>query len=133
MAYAQPSDVRARWIAPQSVGQWSDETMTRLIAEAEDTVDSRFPELREKLANGEIPEIRVNKVVVRMVIRALRNPSGMRTIQESAGPFSGSATFGGDEPGELYLSAQDIEELAGRPTVARVSSIRVLPVRPWSV
>lgn len=130
MAYAAPQDVRERWIAPQSIGAFSDATIKRLIAEAEDTINAAFPDMGARLSSGQVPPMRVNKIVVRMVIRALRNPSGMRTVQESVGPFSTNGTFGGDEPGEIYLSADDRAELQGR-TATTAKTIRVIPARGW--
>lgn len=132
MGYAEPQDVRDRWIAPQSIGAFSDATIRRLILEAEDSVNAAFPDMEERVDAGTVPAIRVNRVVVRMVIRALRNPSGMRTQQETVGPFSGSVTFGGDEPGEIYLSAEDRAALA--PNVSGVArTIRVGISGVWSV
>lgn len=111
MAWATPHDVRDRWLGPGSIPA-SDEQLATLIGDAEDTIWRAFPDIQQRIDNNDLPLPRVVKVVCRMVIRHIRNPEGVRSTQQGAGPFQVSRTFGGDEPGALYLSDQDMAELA---------------------
>lgn len=111
MTWTDYDDVASRWIGggfPTDEGQ-----VTTLIEDAEDTVLRAFPTIQTRIDDGTLPEARVRKVVARMVMRHLRNPTGMRSTQQGAGPFQQTTTFGGDEPGTLYLTDADRSELAG--------------------
>ena len=52
-------------------------------------------------------------VVVAMVTRVFRNPEGIRQRNETTGPFTNSATFGGDVPGGLALTSDELAKLQG--------------------
>lgn len=86
---------------------FSDQQVTRLIERAERLVVREFPTVEKRVTDGELSADTVADIVSAMVIRVLRNPDGIRTIQDSTGPFSGSTTFAGDNPGQLYLSDED--------------------------
>ena len=58
-------------------------------------------------------------VQVDLVLSKVGNPGGIRTIQESNGPTSGSVTYGGDTPGEMALTAAQIKALGGGAIVRR--------------
>lgn len=107
---ADVEDVRSR--AAGSDLDFEDVAITVFIEDAEDLALQEFPDLRERVASGVTPLPRVRRVVAGMVVRKLRNPEGIRTIQDSTGPFSGSTTFAGDNPGEIYLSDDDRKALA---------------------
>jgi hypothetical protein len=59
------------------------------------------------LVDGEAPK----DVQIDLVLGKLGNPGGIRTVQESNGPSSGSVTYGGDSPGQLTLTAHHREML----------------------
>ena len=111
MSWATPQDVRDRWLGPTSIPA-TDEQISTLIGDAEDTILRVFPDIQDRIDGGELPLSRVVKVVCRMVIRHLRNPEGIRSQQEGAGPFQVSRTWGGSEPGALWLTDEDMAELA---------------------
>lgn len=123
--WATPTDVRDRWLGPNSLTA-TDEQLATLIGDAEDTVAREFPDVQARIDAGTLPLARVVKVVCRVVIRRLRNPEGIRQTQEGAGPYQVSRTYGGDEPGELYLTDDDRAELA--PQRRRAFSIDTAPV-----
>lgn len=104
---------------------FSDEQITRLIDDAEDVVLAAFPAIESQVPDP-IPLARVARVVSGMVIRRLRNPDGIRTLQDSTGPYSGSTTYAGDHPGEIYLSEEDKRAL----TVGTASGRRAFSVMP---
>jgi hypothetical protein len=53
----------------------------------------------------------VQDVVSNMVQRVFRNPSGTRTKSTNTGPFSESETFGGDQPGYLWITDEEMATL----------------------
>lgn len=111
LIWTEPADVRDRWL-----GQPLDKTdaqLTTLLEDAEDTILREFPDLPERVGSGagQVPELRVQKVAARMVIRLLRNPEGYRQVQEGAGPFTEGRTFAGSTPGEMYLTDEDRADL----------------------
>lgn len=57
--------------------------------------------IRDGVIDGEAPK----DVQIDLVLGKLANPGGIRTVQESNGPASGSITYGGDTPGQLTLTA----------------------------
>lgn len=122
--WATPTDVRDRWLGPKPLAA-TDEQLETLIGDAEDTILREFPDVQARIDASTLPLARVVKVVCRMVIRSVRNPEGFRQTQEGAGPYQVSRTFGGDEPGEIYLSDEDRAELA--PQRRRAFSIDTTP------
>lgn len=86
---------------------FSDQQVTRLIDRAERMILRDFPTTEKRIADGDLSVDTVSDVVSAMAIRVLRNPEGIRTIQDSSGPHSGSTTFAGDNPGQLYLTDED--------------------------
>lgn len=114
--WATPQDVRDRWLG--GTLDATDEQLTTLIGDAEDTILGEFPDLPDRIdadpsVDGAIPLLRVKKVVARVVMRHVRNPSGERSRMEVSGPFTQNVMFGGDAPGSLYLTDEDRAELAG--------------------
>lgn len=121
--WTEVADVRKRALGADA--DYGDEDIESLILDAEDIAQTAFPKLTAQVPN-EIPKLRVVRVVAGMVIRRLRNPDGIRTIQDSTGPLSGSTTFAGDAPGELRLTDQDRRDL----TVGGGAGRRAFSVRP---
>lgn len=121
-------DIQDRWVGGTIPADSTQ--VTTLIADAEDTVAQEFPDIQDRIDVNEVPVERVIKVVSRMVIRHLRNPNGHRTTSQGAGPFQQSITFGGDEPGALYLTDADRHELAGRSSLrGKAFSVDMTPQR----
>lgn len=111
MAYTVPEDVIGRWLfddAPPDA-----EVLEVHIDDAEDTIISAVPDLDERITDGRLREETLVKIVSRMVIRHLRNPEGIRQESETTGPYNATRTYGGDEPGAIYLSKRDRRELLG--------------------
>ena len=114
--WATPDDVVDSWIGddapddPLLVEKW--------IARAERLIRREFPTIAVRIASGLEPDLAdtVNDVVVAVVTRVFRNPSGHRSVsgQETTGQFSGSntITFGGDNPGALELLDSERAALA---------------------
>lgn len=126
MAWTAPQDVKDRWL----LGDFPvpDTQLVVLIADAEDTVGSEFADIQARIDAESLPVTRVQKVVARMVIRHIRNPEGIRQAADTSGPFTSSKTYGGNEPGAMYLSDEDRAELAGVKTGQRAFSIDTIPI-----
>ena len=114
--WATPDDVIDSWIGddapddPLLVEKW--------IARAERMIRREFPSIPVRIVADAEPDLAdtVNDIVVAVVTRVFRNPSGHRSIsgQETTGQFSGSntITFGGDNPGALELLDSERAALA---------------------
>ena len=111
LIWTEVDNVKSRWL--DGAVPATDAQIETLLGDAEDAILAAFPSMPERVDAEEIPLARVRKIAARMVIRVLRNPGGKRVHQETAGPFQESTTFGGNEPGEVYLSDDDRAELAG--------------------
>lgn len=111
LIWTTPADVTDRWLGSEL--DVTNDQIERLLEDAEDTVLREFPDLPERVdvIPGGVPLVRVQKVVARMVIRLLRNPEGLRQVQEGAGPYTENRTYGGAQPGELFLTDEDRAEL----------------------
>lgn len=129
-------DVLDRWVGedrPTDLG-----VVGTLVADAETVIAARFPGIADRITDGVLPVDRVKLVVSRMVTRAIRNPEGVRTRQEGTGPFSGSVTFGGDNPGDMWLTNEEADLLGPdggrRQRAFTVSTIAPTePDPPWWV
>lgn len=118
LLWTEPADVVSRWVGTDAPSV-DNPVLPTLLEDAEDTALREFPDLLERVDGdgttvpNTIPVRRVKKVLARVVIRHLRNPEGFRQTQEGAGPFQRGTTFGGEEPGSLYLTDEDRAELGG--------------------
>lgn len=110
MAWTLANEVTAAWIgndAPTStalVDTW--------IGKAERLLRAKVPTLTARLAVTPVTEPdlmgNVKDVVTSMVQRVFRNPEGVRQRQEGTGPFTGSVTYGGDQPGALWVTDAEL-------------------------
>lgn len=114
-------EVHARWLDGDIPA--SDDVLWTLIRDAEDALTVAIPGLPDRVTSGEIPAERVSRIVSRMLIRLLRNPTGVRTVQETTGQFSGTTTFAGDSLGEIQVTDADRRELLGKSVGRRAFSI----------
>lgn len=122
-------EVTDRWVQDIDIPA-SEASLLKLIADAEDTIETEIPGIGAKVAQNDLqyPKDRFYKIVARVVIRQLRNVEGLRSVQETTGAFGGSVTYGGDEPGEMYLTARDLAELRGK-TRRKAKAVTVPTVR----
>lgn len=132
MAWTLASDVVSSWIggdAPDDlalIGVW--------VSKAERLIRSEVPGIMDRIAAGNEPDLLDNArdVVIDMVTRKFRNPEGLRQVQESTGPFAGSRTYGGNEPGALYMTDDDMKKLSVITTTGqRAFTIDTFPRGGW--
>jgi hypothetical protein len=126
--WATVQDVKARWLTGEVPA--TDAQVQTLVDDAEDLVLSEFPGMETLVADGTVRQSTVVRVVSRMVLRVLRNPDGIRQIQETTGQFTGSQTYAGDNPGEVYLTDQDRRDLTGKRGARRAFTVSTIP-RGW--
>lgn len=115
MSWTTPDDVLGSWIGDDA----PDDALLvqRWIDRAERLIRREFPGIADRLDGGAEPDLAdtLVDVVVAMVTRVFRNPSGHRSVsgQETTGQFSGSntITFGGDNPGALGLLDEERDAL----------------------
>lgn len=129
MAWTTATEVTAAWIGPDAptdaalVGVW--------IEKAERLLRAKVPDLTARLDAGSTAEPdllgNVHDVVNEMVQEVFRNPEGVRQRQEGAGPFTGSVTYGGDKPGALRVTADQIERLLPTGSVSGAFTIDMIP------
>ena len=132
MSWTQPNDVTDAWIGegapgePESVQIWIDKA-ERMVRRQVPDIQSRIDaEAEEDPPSTELLDSTVD-VVVAMVTRVFRNPSGIRQENETTGPFTTSRTYGGETPGGLYLTEDELATLKGAEDSTGAFSIDLIP------
>lgn len=118
----------ASWTAPTDVtGAWIGEgvpTDTALIQtwidKAEREIRRTVPDIQTRIdaEEAETPTRTdlletAKDVTVAMVTRVFRNPEGIRQVNETTGPFTSSRMYGGDVPGGLGITDDELAKLQG--------------------
>lgn len=148
MSWTSPSDVTDAWIGDDA--PTDTDKIQNWIDRAEREIRYRVPDIQDRIdAEGdEVPprmdllEAAVD-VVVAMVTRVFRNPSGIRQANETTGPFTTSMTYGGDQPGALTMTSDELRRLQGEstggafsidmiPSSSVFSPVYVSPLDGWS-
>jgi len=147
MAWTTAAEVLDAWI-----GDDAPDDSTKVdtwIGKAERLLRSKVPTLQARLAADPVvePDLlgNVKDVVTGMVHRVFRNPEGVRQRQEGTGPFTGSVTYGGDQPGALWVTEHELALLvpAGDstgaftidmiPSTSPFSDAYVSPLNAWEL
>lgn len=118
MAWTTAQDVIDAWIgddAPDDL--WK---LQKWIDKAEREIRRRVPDLQARIdvEADLIPPVDdllldAIDVTVAMVTRVFRNPRGTRQKSVTTGPFSEQETFGGNNPGLLELTDEELSKLQG--------------------
>ena len=113
-SWTTPADVTGAWIGegvPTNTAQ-----VQTWINKAEREVKYRVPDIQARI-DAESPKTDLletaKDVVVAMVTRVFRNPEGIRQTNITTGPYTASKTYGGDQPGGLGLTDDELEKLQG--------------------
>lgn len=133
MAWVLAQDVKDSWIGE---GAPTDDALLDLwIGRAERLVRRTVPDLQARLDEEAalIPPVTdlletTKDVVVAMVIRLFRNPEGIRSTNITTGPFSENRTYGGNEPGGLYVSDDELAQLQGSLDGQRAYTVDTIPL-----
>lgn len=143
MTWTQPSDVTDAWIGEDAptdlmkVQSWigrAEREVRYRVSDIQTRIDA---EAAETPARTDLLDL-ARDVVVAMVTRVFRNPEGVRQENVTTGPFTGSRTYGGNVPGALALTDEELAKLQGASTGA--FNIDLIPstspfatgyVNPW--
>jgi hypothetical protein len=129
MAWTAAADVINAWVGSDA----PDDTakVNLWIGKAERLLRSKVPSLTARLAVLPVvePDLlgNVQDVVAEMVQEVFRNPDRVRQRQETTGPFTGSVTYGGDKPGTLHVTAEQIAILAPTGDSGGAFTIDMIP------
>ena len=125
-AWTVAQDVLDAWIGDDEPTDSS--LVTKWIGKAEREIRFRIPGIEARITAAEVDLIEnVVDVVAAMVTRVFRNPDGTRSMSTGEGPFTEQRTFGGDTPGTLTLTSDELEKLRGASLAGRASSIDMIP------
>lgn len=119
MAWTTPADVIDAWIgegAPDDAGKvqaWIDKAEREIRFRVPDVQERMDKEAAETQPRTDLLET-AKDVTVAMVTRVFRNPEGIRQVNETTGPFTSSRTYGGDVPGGLGLTDDELAKLQGQ-------------------
>lgn len=106
----------------------TDSSITYWLGRAERTIREAVPDLEVRIADARVSEGVPADVQIDLVLAKVSNPGGIRTIQESNGPTSGSVTYGGDKPGQMVLDKDQLQRLLGAPRPkGRAGGISMIP------
>jgi hypothetical protein len=118
MSWTSPTDVTGAWIGEGAPAD--QEKIQNWINKAEREIRFRVPDIQARITaemalvppSTELLDT-AKDVTVSMVTRVFRNPEGIRQTNETTGPFTASRTYGGDVPGGLGITADEIAKLEG--------------------
>lgn len=135
MAWTTAAEVVAAWIGDDAPSDSAK--VDAWIGKAERLLRTKIPGLEQRIAVLPVVELdlleNVKDVVTAMVQRVFRNPEGVRQRQETTGPFTGSVTYGGDLPGALYVTDEELASLTLSSRKRRAFTIDMIPVgSPYS-
>ena len=117
-SWTTPADVTGAWIgegAPTDTAKiqtWIDKAEREIryrVADIQSRIDT---EAAETPSRTDLLETATD-VVVAMVTRVFRNPEGIRQVNETTGPFTSSRVYGGDVPGGLGITDDELAKLLG--------------------
>lgn len=118
MSWTAPSDVTDAWIGEgvpsgtTKIQKWIDKAEREIRFRVGDVQERIDAEAAETPARTDLLET-AKDVVVSMVTRVFRNPEGIRQVNETTGPFTSSRTYGGDVPGGLGITDDELAKLQG--------------------
>lgn len=122
MSWTKSGDVTNSWIGPNKPTDLS--LVEMWIGKAEREIRRRVPDVQSRMddeaeetpARTDLLDTAVD-VTVAMVTRVFRNPEGIRQTNQTTttGPFSDtkSLTYGGNTPGSLGLTDEELAALQG--------------------
>lgn len=135
MAWTTSADVLGAWIGDDAPAD--ADLVDTWVGKAERLLRAKVPGLEARVDAGADADSdlldTIQDVVSAMVQRVFRNPEGVRQRQETTGPFSGSVTYGGDQPGSLWITDAELSMLSGAGTNRGAFTIDTIPVTsPYS-
>jgi hypothetical protein len=130
MAWTTAAEVTAAWIGGDAPSESA--LVDVWIGKAERLLRAKVPGLDVRVdADPAVePDLlgNVKDVVSAMVQRVFRNPEGIRQRQETTGPFTGSVTYGGDQPGSLWVTDAELAMISPAGTNRGAFTVDTIPV-----
>jgi hypothetical protein len=128
MAWTTAADVIAAWIGEDAptdtilVDTW--------VGKAERLLRAKVTGLTDRVDAATEPDLvdNIKDVVTAMVQRVFRNPEGVRQRQEGTGPFTGSVTYGGDQPGALWVTDSELSLISVTGSNRGAFTVDTIPV-----
>lgn len=129
ITWATKEDAKAADLDGTLTG-FDDAKIDYWLGRAKRAILNAVPDIEARVAAKRVDSDTPGDVQIDLVLGKFSNPGGIRTVQESNGPTSGSVTYGGENPGTLELSKQQLRDLlgAGRPK-GRAGGISMIPSR----
>lgn len=117
--WATPNDLNAADLEGVT-GVFEEAQLSYWLGRAKRAIlaEVKAPVLSKRITDGSIDEDAPMDVQIDLVLGKFANPGGIRTVQESNGPSSGSVTYGGESPGQLTLTAHH-RKMLGVPSAGR--------------
>lgn len=135
MSWAVAEDVTGSWIGE---GAPDDAVLVqKWIDKAEREVRRKVPDLQARVdaeaeaGSTDLLQATVD-VVVAMVTRKFRNPESIRQTNVTTGPYTTSKTYGGDLPGDMAMTDDELAKLQGQ-TGGAYSISMIPPYSPFAV
>ena len=103
--WAVPDELRAADLEGVSGGV-EEEALVYWLGRARRAILAEVPVgvLVQRILTGGVDRDAPRDVQIDLALGKLANPGGVRTVQESNGSSSGTITYGGDAPGQVFLS-----------------------------
>lgn len=127
--WTSPDEVRSRWIADETLDD--DSKLTVKIGQAERAIRREFPTMAARLqalnsanepVEPDLPAL-IADVVHDLVQDNFVNPLGVRSTQDTEGPWTVQKTVAGDNPGKIMLTSHHRKLLAPPSSGSRMKSI----------
>ena len=131
-SWTAPADVTGAWIGEGAPTE--TDKIQKWIDKAEREIKYRVPDIQARI-DAEAPAVDLKNtaidVVVAMVTRVFRNPEGIRQTNVTTGPYTNSKTYGGDTPGGLGLTADELAKLQGASSSGAFTISLIPPTSPF--
>ena len=119
-SWVEPTAIRQGWLLDEGllpddskIEVWIDRAQV-ILQDAVAAADPLAAPLAQRVDADPAFKKRVGAVIVAMVERVLKNPSGARSITEVTGPMTDTVTYGGETPGALVVMAAELRSLGVR-------------------
>lgn len=135
MAWTTAAEVIAAWIGDDAPTDTAK--VDNWIGKAERLLRNKVSGLQARIDVTPVvePDLlgNIKDVTTSMVQRVFRNPEGVRQRQEGSGPFTGSVTYGGDQPGALWITDEELALISVAGSNRGAFTVDTIPVTsPYS-
>jgi len=112
LTWVSPTDVLNRWTGTDDKPDTDDTVFTTLIEDAQVLIQTRFPNIQDRIDDNKLNTTLIKIVVSAMVQRAYQTiQNGLSSYSYGTGPFSESGSFSTPDKRGLYLTQDEIDLL----------------------